>query len=62
MCAAPVRGARLGAGGMLPIAFTLISETVPAVHRGWLMVLIGGCGAGLAFTITSWLASTIGAK
>jgi putative MFS transporter len=24
----------IGAGGMLPIAFTLIAETIPARHRG----------------------------
>lgn len=45
----------IGAGGMLPIAFTLMAETIPARHRGWLMVLIGGDIAG-AYVITSWLA------
>ncbi len=45
----------IGAGGMLPITFTLIAETVPAKHRGWLMVLIGGDIAG-AYVITSQLA------
>ncbi|MFE3193238.1 MFS transporter [Nocardia sp. NPDC059240] len=49
----------LGAGGMLPIAFTLLAETIPARHRGWLLVLIGGDIAG-AYIITSWLSSTIG--
>ncbi|WP_305781032.1 MFS transporter [Nocardia nova] len=49
----------LGAGGMLPIAFTLLSETIPARHRGWLLVLIGGDIAG-AYIVTSWLSSTIG--
>ncbi|HYS38594.1 MAG TPA: MFS transporter, partial [Pseudonocardiaceae bacterium] len=29
----------IGAGGMLPIAFALIAETIPARHRGWLIVL-----------------------
>jgi MFS transporter, putative metabolite:H+ symporter len=29
-------------GGMLPIAFALLAETIPARHRSWLMVLIGG--------------------
>ncbi|WP_371483237.1 MFS transporter [Kitasatospora sp. NBC_00315] len=43
------------AGGMLPITFTLLAETIPARHRGWLMVLIGGDIAG-AYVITSWLA------
>ncbi|WP_280265038.1 MFS transporter [Nocardia wallacei] len=49
----------LSAGGMLPIAFTLLSETIPARHRGWLLVLIGGDIAG-AYILTSWLSSTIG--
>ncbi|MBF6329487.1 MFS transporter [Nocardia transvalensis] len=49
----------LSAGGMLPVAFTLLSETIPARHRGWLLVLIGGDIAG-AYIVTSWLSSTIG--
>ncbi|HET9257221.1 MAG TPA: MFS transporter [Pseudonocardiaceae bacterium] len=48
----------IGAGGMLPIAFSLIAETVPARHRGWLIVLIGGDIAG-AYVITSWLAGAL---
>lgn len=48
----------LGAGGMLPIIFTLISETIPARHRGWVMVLIGGDVAA-AYIITSWLSSAL---
>jgi putative MFS transporter len=47
----------ISVGGMLPIAFTLMSETIPARHRGWLMVLIGGDVAG-AYIITSWISST----
>lgn len=50
----------LGVGGMLPIIFSLVSETVPARHRGWIIVLIGGDVAG-AYIIMSWLAATIGA-
>jgi putative MFS transporter len=50
----------LGVGGMLPITFALMSETIPARHRGWLMVLIGGDVAG-AYIITSWLAATVAA-
>jgi len=50
----------LGVGGMLPIIFSLVSETIPARHRGWLIVLIGGDVAG-AYIVMSWLASTIGA-
>jgi putative MFS transporter len=44
----------IGVGGMLPITFALLAETIPARHRGWLMVLIGGDIAG-AYVITSWL-------
>jgi putative MFS transporter len=50
----------LGVGGMLPIIFSLVSETIPARHRGWIIVLIGGDVAG-AYIIMSWLASTIAA-
>ena len=32
------------AGGLLPIAFTLMAETVPSRHRGWMLVLLGGIG------------------
>jgi putative MFS transporter len=45
-----------GVGGMLPIMFTLMAESIPARHRGWLMVLIGGDVAG-AYILTSALAS-----
>ena len=48
----------LGVGGMLPIVFTLIAETIPTRHRGWLMVLIGGDVAG-AYIISSWLSATL---
>ncbi len=48
----------LGVGGMLPLIFTLMAETIPARHRGWLMVLIGGDVAG-AYIITSWLSSSL---
>lgn len=48
----------LGAGGMLPVAFTLIAETVPRRHRGWLMVAIGG-NLTAAYALTSWLAGTL---
>lgn len=48
----------LGVGGMLPITFALLAETVPARHRGWLMVLVGGDVAG-AYIITSWLSAEL---
>jgi putative MFS transporter len=48
----------LGAGGMLPIGFSLISETVPRRHRGWMMVIIGS-NILTALLLVSWLASTL---
>ena len=48
----------LGVGGMLPIMFTIMAETIPARHRGWLLVLIGGDVAG-AYIATSWLAAVL---
>ncbi|MET9413599.1 MFS transporter [Streptomyces klenkii] len=48
----------IGAGGMLPITATLLAETIPARHRGWLMVLVGGDIAA-AYVITSWLAAEL---
>ena len=48
----------LGVGGMLPIMFTITAEAIPARHRGWLLVLLGGDVAG-AYIITSWLASAL---
>lgn len=45
-----------GVGGMLPIIFTLMAESIPAKHRSWLIVLLGGDIAG-AYIISSALAS-----
>jgi len=47
-----------GVGGMLPIIFTLIAESIPSKHRGWLMVLLGGDVAGayiLSSALATWL-------
>jgi putative MFS transporter len=46
----------VSAGGLLPITFTLIAEIVPARHRGWMMVLVGGLG-----TASGYLAATTNA-
>ena len=48
----------LGVGGMLPVAYALLAETIPARHRGWLMVLVGADVAG-AYVLTSWLAAAL---
>lgn len=47
-----------GAGGMLPIAYSLLIEIIPTRHRGWLVIVIGGNTAG-AFALTSWLAGEL---
>lgn len=49
----------IGAGGLLPITFALLAETIPARHRSWLMVLIGGGVAGAGYVMTSWLAGAL---
>lgn len=33
------------AGGMLPVTYALLAETIPSRHRGWALVLVGGLGA-----------------
>ena len=33
------------AGGMLPVTYALLAETMPTRQRGWVMVLVGGLGA-----------------
>ncbi len=43
----------LGAGGLLPIAYTLLAETMPARVRGQLVVLVAGVGTALGFLLTS---------
>ncbi len=48
----------LAVGGMLPICYALLAETIPARHRGWLMILIGGDIAG-AYVVTSWLSAEL---
>ncbi len=45
----------LAVGGMLPICYALLAETIPARHRSWLMILVGADIAG-AYIVTSWLA------
>jgi putative MFS transporter len=47
----------LGVGGLVPIAYSLLAETVPARHRGRLVVLVGGIGTAGGFVLTSWCAN-----
>jgi putative MFS transporter len=52
------------AGGLLPIAFTLMAETVPSRHRGWMLVMLGGLGTTggylAASTCAAWLEPQFG--
>lgn len=43
----------LAAGGMLPVANALLAEIMPAKHRGWALVLIGGIGTVGGYFATS---------
>jgi putative MFS transporter len=47
------------AGGMLPVTYALLAETMPSLHRGWVLVLVGGLGSVggylAASGFSSWL-------
>lgn len=47
----------LSAGGMLPIVFALLAEMIPARHRGWLSVLVGGLGSSGGYLAASGAAA-----
>ncbi len=47
------------AGGLLPIVFTLMAETVPAAHRGWLLVALGGIGTSAGYLLASGSAAIL---
>src|SRR6266536_430574 len=42
-------------GGMLPTAFALLAETIPARHRSWLMLLIGLPTGVLFVLLNRWI-------
>jgi MFS transporter, putative metabolite:H+ symporter len=46
----------IGAGGLLPVAYALLAETIPARRRGEAVVLVAGVGTALGFLLTSWSA------
>jgi putative MFS transporter len=50
------------AGGMLPVTYALLAETMPKVQRGWALVLVGGLGAAggylAASALSAWLVPT----
>ena len=41
------------AGGLLPVVFALLAETMPAKHRGWSLVMVGGLGAAGGYLAAS---------
>ena len=47
------------AGGLLPIAFTLMAETIPATHRGWLLVALGGVGTSAGYLLAAGAAALL---
>ena len=47
----------LSVGGLLPIAYALLTETIPARYRGQVIVLVAGTGTAAGFLITSWSAN-----
>jgi MFS transporter, putative metabolite:H+ symporter len=47
------------AGGMLPIVYALMAESVPAKRRGWLVVLHGGMGTVGGYLAASGLAALL---
>ncbi|HET7464612.1 MAG TPA: MFS transporter, partial [Longimicrobium sp.] len=49
----------LSAGGMLPIVYALMAESMPAKKRGWLVVLHGGLGTVAGYLLASGLAALL---
>ena len=52
------------AGGMLPVTYALLAETMPSKQRGWALVLVGGLGAVggylAASALSAWLQPIFG--
>lgn len=47
----------IAAGGMLPIVYALMAESIPARRRGWLIVLHGGLGAAGGYLVAAGMAA-----
>lgn len=47
------------AGGMLPVTYALLAETMPSKHRGWSLVLVGGLGAVGGYVAASGLSALL---
>ena len=46
-------------GGLLPIVYALLTETIPVRRRGQLIVLVAGIGTALGFLLASWTANLL---
>jgi len=49
----------LSAGGLLPIAYTLLAETIPPRQRGWALVLVGAVGSVGGYLASSTAAALL---
>lgn len=49
----------LGAGGLLPIAYALLTETIPSRRRGQFVVLVAGVGTAAGFLLASGLGALL---
>jgi putative MFS transporter len=49
----------MSAGGMLPVVYALMAESMPADKRGWLIVLYGGLGTAGGYLLASGLAALL---
>ena len=49
----------MSAGGLLPIAYSLLTETIPARRRGQAVVMVAGIGTAFGFLFASWTADLI---
>ena len=47
------------AGGMLPVTYALLAETMPSRHRGWTLVLVGGLGSVGGYLLASSLSALL---
>jgi len=47
------------AGGLLPVVYALLAETMPSKHRGWSLVLVGGLGAVGGYLASSGLSALL---
>jgi putative MFS transporter len=47
------------AGGLLPVAYALLTETLPPRARGWALVLVGGLGSAGGFLAASTAAALL---